>query len=195
MEKLLLDVRTREEFVMSHIRGAICIPHYDLGLCADFLRGKEISLYCNTERRSALARDRLAALGINARVVPLAEQEAMEWVEGSIVCAMNHVLIRPGHEEMFMEKAMRLCRMTESMDGFLGSKTLEMSGLSGVGSFVGGDLTRVRPKPLRMVLLTFWKSKEAHERSHSDPEFKAVFESLAEHLAEMPREEFYEVLK
>jgi heme-degrading monooxygenase HmoA len=46
-----------------------------------------------------------------------------------------------------------------------------------------------------MILVTFWESKVAHERSHLDPEFKSVFESLGEHLVQMPVEEFYEVLK
>lgn len=195
MEKILIDVRTREEFVKEHIKGAICIPHYDLKYYVDFLNDREIILYCNTERRSAIAQDRLAEMGLDSRYLTLVEQDGYEWVEGGIVCAHNYVHIRPGHEEKFMEKAMQLCRATEHMPGFLGSKALRMSGMSGIGSFVDADLTELDIKPTKMILVTFWESKEAHEISHRDPEFKAVFESLGEHLTQMPVEEFYEVLK
>lgn len=195
MEKLLIDVRTREEFVKEHIKGALCIPHYDLKFHREFLTNKDITLYCNTERRSAIAQDRLAEMGIDSRYLTLTEQESCEWVEGTIVCAQNYVSIKPGHEDLFMESAMLLCRATEHMQGFLGSKALRISGMSGIGSFIDADLTELEIKPTRMILVTFWESKEAHERSHLDPEFKAVFDSLGEHLAQMPVEEFYEVLK
>jgi rhodanese-related sulfurtransferase/heme-degrading monooxygenase HmoA len=195
MQKILIDVRTREEFVKEHIKGAICIPHYDLKFYLDFLKDKDITLYCNTERRSAIAQDRLAGMGLDSRYLTLDEQDGYEWVKGTIVCAQNYVHIRPGHEEKFMEKAMQLCRATEHLPGFLGSKALKLSGMSGIGSFVEGDLTNLDTRPTKMILVTFWESKEAHERSHMDLEFKAIFNSLAEHLAQMPVEEFYEVLK
>ena len=195
MEKLIIDVRTREEFVKEHIIGAICIPHYDLKYYSDFLRGKEIILYCNTERRSRIAHAKLAEMGLESKVMALNEQDSYEWVAGTIVCAQNYVRIKPGHEKQFMEKAMLLCQMTEKMDGFLGSKALKISGMSGIGSFIDADLTTIDIMPTKMILLTYWDSKEAHERSHLDPEFKTLFEGICEHLAEMPVEEFYEVLK
>ena len=195
MQKILVDVRTREEFVKEHIRGAICIPHYDLKFYVEFLKDKDITLYCNTERRSAIGQDRLAEMGISSTLMTLDEQEKHEWVENTIVCAQNYVHIKPGHEDAFMEKAMMLCRATEHMDGFLGYKALTISGMSGIGRFVGADLTGLDITPTKMVLVTFWESKDAHERSHRDPEFRKVFESLAEHLSQMPVEEFYEVLK
>ncbi len=195
MERLLIDVRTREEFVKEHIKGAICIPHYDLKYHLDFLKDKEITIYCNTERRSAIAQDRLAGMGLDSKMLTLKEQESCEWVEGSIICAHNYVHIKPGHEEKFMERAMQLCRATEHMPGFLGSKALRISGMSGIGSFVDADLTNLEITPTKMILVTFWESKEAHEASHRDPEFKGIFDSLAEHLAQMPVEEFYEILK
>ena len=195
MERLLIDVRTREEFVKEHIKGAICIPHYDLKYHPDFLKGKDITLYFNTENRSAIAMETLAAMGIQSSIMPLNEQGSHEWVEGARICAQNFVTIRPGHEEAFMEKAMLLCRATEHMPGFLGSKALRISGMSGMGSFVDADLAGLDITPIKMILVTFWESKEAHERSHRDPEFKRIFDSLGKHLAQMPVEEFYEILK
>lgn len=179
----------------EHIDGAICIPHYDLKHYSGFLRGKEISLYCNTERRSKIGQTKLAEMGLDSRVMPLDEQDSYEWVAGTIVCAQNHIRIKPGHEEQFMETVTMLCRATEHMDGFLGSKALRLSGMSGIGSFIDGDLTGLEVKPTKMMLITYWESKEAHERSHLDPEFKAIYDNIGEHLVEMPREEFYEVLK
>ncbi|MDO9537536.1 MAG: rhodanese-like domain-containing protein [Thermoplasmata archaeon] len=195
MQQLIVDVRTREEFVKEHIKGAICIPHYDLKYYLDFLAGKNILLYCNTERRSAIAQNRLAEFGLDSRVLDLKEQDGYERVQGSIICAQNYVHIKPGHEDMFMEKAMLLCRVTEHMDGFLGSKALKISGMSGIGSCMETDLTELEIRPTKMILVTYWESKEAHERSHRDPEFKAVFDKLGEHLVRMPVEEFYEILK
>ena len=46
--KLIVDVRTREEYVKNHVKGAIYIPLYDLEFYIDFLRGKEIFLYCDS---------------------------------------------------------------------------------------------------------------------------------------------------
>ncbi|MFO7619118.1 MAG: rhodanese-like domain-containing protein [Thermoplasmata archaeon] len=192
---ILIDVRTREEFVKEHIKGAICIPHYDLKYYKEFLADKEIVLYCNTERRSAIAKEKLAEMGLDSKLLTLKEQEAFDWVGGSIVCAQNFISIMPGHEEKFMERAMLLCRATEHMPGFLGSKALRISGMSGIGSFVDADLTELEIKPTKMILVTFWESKQAHENSHRDPEFKKIFDSLGEHLVQMPVEEFYEVLK
>jgi len=195
MSKIIIDVRTREEFVKEHIIGAINIPHYDLKFYIDSLRGKEILLYCATERRSVIAQEKLAKMGLDSKVLGLEEQDKHEWVENVIVCAANFVSLKPGHEEQFAEKAMNLCRAVEHLDVFLGSKVLKVSGASGIGSCVPGDLTNMEIRPVRMILLTYWTSKEAHERSHLDPGFKAAFDSLVEHLTEMPREEFYEVLK
>ncbi|MBA3046181.1 MAG: antibiotic biosynthesis monooxygenase [Candidatus Thermoplasmatota archaeon] len=195
MQKLIVDVRTREEFVKEHIKGAICIPHYDLKYYLDFLAEKNIILYCNTERRSVIARDRLAEFGLDSKTLTLEEMDGYEWVEGTIVCAHNYVHLKPGHEEKFMEKAMLLCRATEHMEGFLGSKALKISGISGIGSYMETDLTELEIRPIKMILVTYWESKDAHERSHRDPVFKGIFDTLGEHLVQMPVEEFYEVLK
>ena len=50
-------------------------------------------------------------------------------------------------------------------------------------------------EPIKYILMTFWESKEAHERSHNLPEFKEIFDQLPQFLTMMPYEEFYEVLK
>ena len=193
--QLIIDVRTREEFVKEHIKGALNIPHYDLQFHEDFLKDKDIILVCNTERRSEIAQKKLAGMGIESKVMLLAEQDEHEWVENTIICAMNVVHIKEGQMNAFIEKAMMLCRATEPLDGFLGSRVLKADGISGIGSFVPEDLSEVEVKPDKMILLTFWTSKEAHEKSHHLPEFKELFDQLPEHLTQVPYEEFYEVMK
>ncbi|KAA0003311.1 MAG: rhodanese-like domain-containing protein [Thermoplasmata archaeon] len=54
--ELTIDVRTREEFVKEHIKRAINIPWQDLDFYIDFLKGKEIMLYCDTGNRANIAR-------------------------------------------------------------------------------------------------------------------------------------------
>ena len=193
--KLIIDVRTREEFVKEHIKGALNIPHYDLQFQADFLKDKEILIYCNTERRSIIAQNKLSGMDIESKIIGLAEQEKYEWIENTIICAMNIVHIKEGQMEAFIEKAMMLCRATEPLKGFLGSRVLKADGISGIGSFVPGDLSDMEFKPDKMILLTFWTSKEAHENSHHLPEFKELFDPLPEHLTQVPYEEFFEIMK
>jgi len=50
---LIIDVRTREEFIKEHVKGAINIPHYDVAYYADILKGKKLKVYCNTGGRAA----------------------------------------------------------------------------------------------------------------------------------------------
>jgi len=42
MERLIVDVRTREEFIKEHIKGAINIPLYDLEFYVEFLKNKRV---------------------------------------------------------------------------------------------------------------------------------------------------------
>ena len=47
----------------------------------------------------------------------------------------------------------------------------------------------------RHLLLTYWESKEDHERFHRDPHFAVLFDEWPGELVRMPYEEFYRVLK
>jgi rhodanese-related sulfurtransferase len=53
--ELIIDVRTREEYVKEHIKGALNIPLYDLDFYLDFLKDKNVTIYCDTRVRSKLA--------------------------------------------------------------------------------------------------------------------------------------------
>ena len=195
MKQILIDVRTREEFVMEHIKGAVNIPHYDLEYYRELLNDREVVVTCNTGRRSAIAAKKLAAMGIAAEILPTGQMELREKEGKPMVCAVNYVSVKPGREEEFMAKAAGLCRTTEEIPGFLGSKIFKLSGISAAGSYMAGETSQMNMAPPRYLLLTYWESEAAHEHSHRDPQFAALFNELPVDLVRMPYEEFYQVLK
>ncbi|MCJ7525167.1 MAG: antibiotic biosynthesis monooxygenase [Candidatus Aminicenantes bacterium] len=195
MKQILIDVRTREEFVMEHVKGAANIPHYDLEYYRELLRDREVVVYCNTGRRSAIAAKKLAAMGIAVDILPAGQMELREKEGKAMVCAVNYVSPHPDREEEFVAKAADLCRATEEVPGFLGSKIFKLSGISAAGSGVTGDTNQMNVAPPCYLLLTYWESEAAHERSHRDPKFAAIFKELPANLVRMPYEEFYQVLK
>ena len=195
MKKTLVDVRTREEFVMEHIKGAVNIPHYDLEYYRELLLDRQVVVYCNTGRRTAIAAAKLADMGITAETLSTEQVDRSQKQGKTMVCAVNYVAVRPGREEEFMAKAAGLCRTTEEIPGFLGSKIFKLSGISAAGSGLAGDTSQMNMTPPRYLLLTYWESEAAHERSHRDPQFAAIFKDLPADLVSMPYEEFYQVLK
>ena len=130
-EELLIDVRTREEFVMGHVMGAISIPHYDLDLWKGFLSTKAITVYCNTGHRSEIAKRRIEAMGFPCELMDPEVAEAKEWTSGEMICAANFIELKPGDEEAFREKAMQLCRATEDFEGFPLRKDFPLQGTVG----------------------------------------------------------------
>lgn len=65
-DRIILDVRSREEYDQGHIPGAILIPNTEIeAKSADLLPDKDqlILVYCRSGRRSKLAAQSLADLG------------------------------------------------------------------------------------------------------------------------------------
>ena len=65
-DRIILDVRSREEYDQGHIPGAILIPDTEIeAKAADLLPDKDqlILVYCRSVRRSKLAAQSLADLG------------------------------------------------------------------------------------------------------------------------------------
>jgi rhodanese-related sulfurtransferase len=193
--EIIIDVRTREEFVKEHVRGAINIPHYDVAFYADLLKGKKIRVYCNTGGRAALCQEKIKAMGLDAEVIPVEDVDLMDKEGKDIICAVNFVSVRPGDEDLFLGGMMDICRATEAMDGYLGSKVLEVSGVSAAGSLLPESHSDLEIIPRKYIILTYWESKEAHEKSHELPDFFDRYNSVPKYLTQMPYEEFYEILK
>jgi rhodanese-related sulfurtransferase len=193
--ELIIDVRTREEYVKEHVKGAINIPHYDVAYYAGILKGKTLKVYCNTGGRAALCVEKIKAMGLDAEVIPVDDVDLMEKEGKDMVCAVNFVSVRPGEEDLFLGGMMDICRATEAMDGYLGSKVLEVSGVSAAGSLLPESNSDLEITPKKYIILTYWESKAVHENSHALPEFFDRYNSVPKYLTQMPYEEFYEILK
>ena len=62
---VMLDVRTKEEYEESHIKGAINIPYDEIDEKTDLAKEKTIFVYCRSGKRSGIAYDTLTKLGYN----------------------------------------------------------------------------------------------------------------------------------
>ncbi len=60
---VIIDVRTKEEYEISHIKGAINIPYDEISENINLDNHKTILVYCQSGRRSQIAWDSLNKLG------------------------------------------------------------------------------------------------------------------------------------
>ena len=192
---MIVDVRSREEFIKEHIKGAYNFPLQDLEYYLDFLRDQSIELFCDTGFRSRIAKDYLQKNGITAEIIPMSKYGEYKMIQRSVVCALNYLTVKPGKEQAFTDLAGDLCHKTVEKKGFLGSKIFRISSISFGGSMVQGPYEEVPIKPTKYVMLTYWTSKEAHEKFHEDPEILEGFGKLMPLLSSMPFEEFGDIIR
>ena len=192
---LIVDVRSREEYYKNHIKGSLNISVSDLEFYIDFLKDKDILLYCDTGRRAKIAVEYLAKRAVKAAIIPQEELDKYKREGKPIVCAINYLSVKPGIEEEFEEKTKELCRMTYRKKGFLGSKIFRVSTISYGGSGLQGQYENIDVKPTKYVMLTFWASKKAHEDFHKESDILEGFMGLMKYLSIMPYEEYGEILR
>jgi len=192
---LIVDVRSREEYYKNHIKGSLNISVSDLEFYIDFLKDKDILLYCDTGRRAKIAVEYLAKRAVKAAIIPQEELDKYKREGKPIVCAINYLSVKPGIEEEFEEKTKELCRMTYRKKGFLGSKIFRVSTISYGGSGLQGQYENIDVKPTKYVMLTFWASKKAHEDFHKEPDILEGFMGLLKYLSIMPYEEYGEIIR
>ncbi len=193
--KLIVDVRSREEYYKNHIKGSLNIPVSDLEYYIDFLADKDISLYCDTGRRAKIAVEYLAKRAVKSAIIPQEGLDKYKKEGKPIVCAINYLSVKPGIEEEFEEKTKELCRMTYGKKGFLGSKIFRVSMISYGGSGLQGQYENIDVKPTTYVMLTFWASKKEHEEFHKEPDILEGFMGLMKYLSIMPYEEYGEIIR
>lgn len=192
---LILDVKTREEYYLNHIKGALNIPVWDLGFYLDFLEGKEVKVYCGPRgKRSEMAVDYLQKKGIEAKEIPTSELDDYEMVGKPMIVAINYLSVKPGHEEEFEEKVEDLCTKTMDKEGFMGTKVFRATDISYGGAMLQGEYEEIEIKPKKYVMLTYWSDREAHEKFHDLPEIMEGFQEIMEHIAITPYEEFAEIV-
>ena len=192
---MIVDVRSREEYYKDHIKGALNIPIFDLEYSIDFLKDKDLLLYCDTGRRAKMAVEYLAKRGIRATVISQDELKRYEKEGKPILCAINYLSVKPGLEKEFDEKVKELCRVTYGKKGFLGSKIFKVSTISYGGSGLQGTYEDIDVKPTKYVMLTYWTSKKAHEEFHREPDILEGFMGLMKYLSIMPYEEYGEIMR
>ncbi len=192
---LIVDVRSREEYYRNHIKGSLNIPVSDLEYYIDFLKDKDILLYCDTNRRAKIAVEYLAKRAVKAAIIPQEELDKYKKEGKPILCAINYLSVKPGIEKEFEEKTKELCRMTYGKKGFLGSKVFRVSTISYGGSGLQGQYENIDVKPAKYVMLTFWASKKAHEEFHKQPDILEGFMGLMKYLSIMPFEEYGEIIR
>jgi len=193
--KLIVDVRSREEYYKNHIKGSLNIPLFDLGYCVDLLTGKDILFYCDTGRRAKKAAEYLSDYGITATLLPQGDLDKYEKEGRPILCAINYLSVKPGLEDEFEGKVKELCRVTYEKKGFLGSKIFRVSTISYGGSGLQGKYKDINVEPTKYVMLTYWESKEAHEGFHKEPDIVKGFIGLMRYLSIMPYEEYGEIIR
>jgi len=192
---LTVDVRSREEYYRNHIKGSLNIPVSDLEYYIDFLKDKDILLYCDTGRRAKIAVEYLAKRAVKAAVIPQEELDKYKKEGKPILCAINYLSVKPGIEEEFEEKTKDLCRMTYGKKGFLGSKIFRVSTISYGGSGLQGQYKDIDVEPAKYVMLTFWTGKKAHEEFHKESDILEGFMGLMKYLSIMPYEEYGEIIR
>jgi len=70
LTKLIVDVRSREEYYNNHVKGSLNIPLFDLDYYIDFLKDKDVLFYCDSGNRSRIAVEHVAKRGIKATMIP-----------------------------------------------------------------------------------------------------------------------------
>jgi len=193
--KLIVDARSREEYYKNHVKGSLNIPLFDLEYYIDFLKGKEVIVYCDTGRRARMAVEYLSDRGIKAALVPQEDLDKYEKEGKPLLCAINYLSVKPGLEKEFEEKVKELCRVTYGKKGFLGSKIFRVSTISYGGSGLQGTYKDIDVKPTKYVMLTYWTSKKAHEDFHKEPDIVEGFMGLMKYLSIMPYEEYGEIIR
>ena len=191
----MIDVQTREEYYMNHIEGALNIPVWDLEFYLEFLRNKDVQVYCGARgKRSTMAVQFLQEHGINAEEIPVAELDNYKWVGKPMVTAINYLSVKPGHEKAFEEKAEDLCEKTMDKEGFIGTKVFRTTTISFGGGMIPGKYEEVEIQPTKYVMLTYWKDKPSHEKFHDLEEIMQGFKEIMPHICITPHEVFAEII-
>jgi len=64
---LIVDIRSREEYFRSYVKGLLNIPLFDLEYYIGFLKDKGVLFCCDSGHRSRMAFEYVDKQGINAR--------------------------------------------------------------------------------------------------------------------------------
>ncbi len=192
--EIILDVKTREEYYMNHIKGSLNIPVWDLEFYLDFLKDKKVKVYCGPRRkRTEMALSYLKDKGIDVSELPVDSFDDYEWVGKDMVTAINYLSVKPGHEKEVEEMMEDLCQFTMDKKGFIGTKVVKTTNVAFGGSMLQGEYKEIEIKPTKYIMITYWDSIESHEEFHRIDEIMQGFKKMMPHLSIMPFEEYAEI--
>ncbi len=192
---LIIDVKTREEYYMNHIEDALNIPVWDLGFYLDFLKDKSVRVYCGPRRkRTEMAIEYLEENEIDVEELPVEEFDEHEWIGKPMVSALNYLSVKPGHEEEVEEMMEELCQFTMDKEGFIGTKVVKATDVAYGGSMLRGEREEIEINPTKYIMITYWNSRESHEKFHKIEEIREGFKEMMPHLSVMPFEEHAEII-
>ena len=60
---IVVDVRTKEEYELSHVKDSLNIPYDEIDENTDLDKSKTILVYCRSGKRSSIAYNTLTSLG------------------------------------------------------------------------------------------------------------------------------------
>ena len=193
-DEIIIDVRTREEYYKDHIKNAFNIALHDLRFYYDFLHDKKVYLYCNSGVRSDIAKRNLKKQSIDADILEGDWDKDYKRIKSDIISAVNFLEISPDKKVDFINNVKELCQSTNEVEGFLGSKFLKISGITGIGSFLPSN-SDLDFRPDKYIIITYWTDKESHNKAHELGFFKNIYDKLPVYSTKMPYEEFYDILK
>jgi hypothetical protein len=110
----------------------------------------------------------------------------------------NTVKLKPGVTIDDVEVALaEMCNVVketygDERGGFIAGQVFRFAGFASAEGSIGAAAAGAAPDH-DLVIATYWRSFEQHERSHADPVFKAKFAALAE-LCSATHELGYEML-
>jgi hypothetical protein len=111
----------------------------------------------------------------------------------------NTVKLKPGVTVDDVELALaEMCNVVKETygherGGFIAGQVFRFAGFASAEGSIGAPAAAGAAPEHDLVIATYWRSFEQHERSHADPVFKAKFAALAE-LCSATHELGYEML-
>ena len=79
-DEVILDVRTREEYLAGHVPGAINIPHTEVeNYVSELSKYKTIYVHCKSGKRAKIAIEALAKRGLN-NLVLVKDSGMADWI-------------------------------------------------------------------------------------------------------------------
>ena len=147
--RILLDVRNREEFLKLHVKNAVNIPVFDLKYFLEILKNHEVTVYCNSGRKTKIAIDLLRKNGVNAVAKSFSDFRDDELIKNEELVAVIFE-VKVNSEEIYDFEVLigEFFGIAMESDGYLGANFFKK---------VGKNTTT------KYIIITLWEKLEKYE--------------------------------